>query len=196
MVVDERSRRDLHERLEETLGAQAANTLMNALPPVGWDQVATKADLAGLALEQRFEGMGHRFDGIDAKFDGIDAKFEGIGHRFDGIDAKFEGIGHRFDGIDAKFEAIRHRFDGIDAKFEAIGYRFDGLDERFSGLDERFAGLDARMETSEHRLMAAFHVGLSAVRTEMAAQTKLVVFGLVAAVASSGGLVLAATQLS
>jgi len=53
MVVDERSRHELYRRLEEVLGPDAATTLIEHLPPVGWADVATKHDLAG--LEQRID---------------------------------------------------------------------------------------------------------------------------------------------
>jgi hypothetical protein len=45
MALDERSRHELFLRLEETLGPEAATTLMEHLPPVGWADVATKRDL-------------------------------------------------------------------------------------------------------------------------------------------------------
>ena len=63
MVVDERSRHELYRRLEEVLGPEAATTLIEHLPPVGWADVATKHDLSG--LEQRLE---LRFDRIDDRF--------------------------------------------------------------------------------------------------------------------------------
>lgn len=54
MAVDERARHELHERLVEVLGDDRASTLMSYLPPVGWADVATKADLDNLAaLAQR-----------------------------------------------------------------------------------------------------------------------------------------------
>jgi hypothetical protein len=45
MAIDERARHQLYLRLEEHLGAEAASTLMEHLPPVGWTDVATKRDL-------------------------------------------------------------------------------------------------------------------------------------------------------
>jgi hypothetical protein len=50
MALDERSRHQLFLRLEETLGPEAATTLMEHLPPVGWADVATKRDLDHLAV--------------------------------------------------------------------------------------------------------------------------------------------------
>jgi hypothetical protein len=69
MVLDERSRHHLYLRLEEALGAEAATTLMEHLPSLGWADVTTKRDLLVLkgdldALEQRldlrFEALEHK----------------------------------------------------------------------------------------------------------------------------------------
>jgi hypothetical protein len=51
MAVDERSRRELYEKLEAALGPKPADTAMSLLPPVGWADVATKQDIAMLDLK-------------------------------------------------------------------------------------------------------------------------------------------------
>jgi len=48
MAVTEESRYRLFKQLEDTLGAEHANTLMGHLPPVGWADVATKGDVESL----------------------------------------------------------------------------------------------------------------------------------------------------
>jgi len=53
VAIDERTRHQLFLRLEEVLGDEEANTLMEHLPPVGWADVATKTDLS--ALEARID---------------------------------------------------------------------------------------------------------------------------------------------
>ena len=60
MAIDERARHQLYLRLEEHLGAEAATTLMEHLPPVGWADVATKRDLDHLGdiTEARFAQLG------------------------------------------------------------------------------------------------------------------------------------------
>jgi putative hemolysin len=57
MQIDERTRREMYERLEEVLGASAADALMEHLPPVGWADVAAKHDLG--ALEHRLVAQMH-----------------------------------------------------------------------------------------------------------------------------------------
>lgn len=51
MVPDERARHELYLRLQATIGADAATTLMEMLPPVGWADVATKRELDRLAQD-------------------------------------------------------------------------------------------------------------------------------------------------
>ena len=53
MAIHERSRHELYLRLEEVLGPDQANTMMEHLPPVGWADVATKRDLDALRLEMQ-----------------------------------------------------------------------------------------------------------------------------------------------
>jgi hypothetical protein len=65
--VDEQSRYQLFQRLEQVLGAREATTLMEHLPPVGWADVATKHDLG--QLESR----------IDLRYSLMEARIEASG---------------------------------------------------------------------------------------------------------------------
>ncbi len=102
MVVDERSRHELYRRLEEVLGSEAATTLIEHLPPVGWADVATKHDLA--SLEERLD---LRFARIDDQFTRIDDRFARIDDRFTGIDDRFTSLEER---LDLRFEGMEDRF--------------------------------------------------------------------------------------
>ena len=64
MAIDERTRYEMYLGLEQLLGPQVADALMEHLPPVGWADVATKHDLAALEdrLSQRFDGLEQRLD--------------------------------------------------------------------------------------------------------------------------------------
>jgi hypothetical protein len=55
MTVDDRTRLNLHRKLEAVLGPEEANTLMAHLPPDTWQDVATTKDLAALETAVRSE---------------------------------------------------------------------------------------------------------------------------------------------
>jgi predicted nucleic acid-binding Zn-ribbon protein len=51
MAIDERARYALHDRLRDVLGPEEATTLMAALEPLGWTDVARRGDLTDLRGE-------------------------------------------------------------------------------------------------------------------------------------------------
>lgn len=55
MPVDDRTRLNLHRKLEAVLGEEEADTLMAHLPPVTWHEVATRDDVRTLGIELRAE---------------------------------------------------------------------------------------------------------------------------------------------
>lgn len=71
MAIDERTRHELHQRLDEVLGVDEAATLMSHLPPTGWGDVVTREhlDLRLTALETRLDGHDARFDEVLQRFD-------------------------------------------------------------------------------------------------------------------------------
>ena len=114
MVVDERSRHELYRRLEDVLGPEAATTLIEHLPPVGWADVATKHDLAG--LEERME---LRFARVDDRFDRVDDRFQVVDDRFGRLEER----------IDDRFARVDERFDSLE---ERAGFRFQAVDDRIN----------------------------------------------------------------
>ena len=78
MPASEEERLALLSRLTETLGADAARTLMESLPPMHWDQIATKDDLRALEerLVHKFMGEMHKFTSGLAEINGrVDGEF-------------------------------------------------------------------------------------------------------------------------
>ncbi len=55
MTVDDRTRPNLHRKLDAVLGSEEADTLMAHLPPATWNDVATKIDLRTLETTLRSE---------------------------------------------------------------------------------------------------------------------------------------------
>jgi hypothetical protein len=58
MEVDARMRRRVHARLEELMGAEMADAVMEMFPPAGWRGVATRDDVERVAAELRGEVRG------------------------------------------------------------------------------------------------------------------------------------------
>ena len=74
LAVDERSRHELHQKLDRVLGPDEATTLMSLLPPVGWADVATTRDLDALAADLRAEISGLRAE-LHEELGGLRAEF-------------------------------------------------------------------------------------------------------------------------
>lgn len=74
MAATQSQRAALYVSLVDSMGEDAADTLMDQLPPSGWDQMATKDDLAG--VEQRFQAsLAVGLAEINAKFAETKAEF-------------------------------------------------------------------------------------------------------------------------
>lgn len=97
MTINEESRHDLYQRLEEVLGRREATVLMEHLPPVGWADVATKRDLDVLSL---------RFDRLDDRFGEIDRRFVEVDRRFDQLDTRLEGVERRLGEMPSEFRSL------------------------------------------------------------------------------------------
>jgi hypothetical protein len=76
MAIDERSRHQLHVKLEEVLGPEEASTLMAHLPPVGWADVATKRDLDHLQTNFELKLEATKSDIIGTLRDGFRSKID------------------------------------------------------------------------------------------------------------------------
>ena len=72
MSVTEAQRHHLYQLVKSHYDDEAAETLMNLLPPVGWADVATKQDIA--RVEQRIDRLEARIDG---RIDGLQSSFVG-----------------------------------------------------------------------------------------------------------------------
>ena len=90
MTMTDARRTEMHIGLRESLGPRVADSLMEHLPPSGWDDVARQSEMT-----LRFEMSDRRFEEIDRRFDGIDQRFEGVDKRFVGVDKRFDAIDSR-----------------------------------------------------------------------------------------------------
>ena len=88
MLVDETRRLALLSRLSEVLGEEEARTLIECLPPVRWEQLATKDDVKASEDRIRTE-MNGQFAQVDAEFARVHTRIDGLEHK---MDAGFESL--------------------------------------------------------------------------------------------------------
>jgi hypothetical protein len=117
MVVDERSRHALFQQLERTLGEEAAATLMEHLPPVGWADVATRRDLDSLRAEMQAEFTLVRRD-VDALRTEMQGEFKLVRQeaKADIAGVRSDVAGVR-DGVQAEIARVRSEMNGLRADF-------------------------------------------------------------------------------
>jgi len=75
MATDERSRHQMYLKLEEVLGREEADALMDHLPPVGWADVATKRDLS-LHVDQLAVRLEGRMDVLESKLEAMESRLD------------------------------------------------------------------------------------------------------------------------
>ncbi len=79
MLVEESRRLALLDRLREVLGEEEARTLIECLPPVRWEQLATKDDVKASEERIRTE-MNGKFAQVDGEFARVHARIDGLEH--------------------------------------------------------------------------------------------------------------------
>ena len=104
MTVNDRSRLELHRKLEAVLGTEEADTLMEHLPPVTWHDVATKDDVRSSEAALRSEltlnaavlrgemNVGFADVRVEMNVGFADVRAE-MNARFGHVDARFAQVG-------------------------------------------------------------------------------------------------------
>jgi hypothetical protein len=111
MARDPRSRHELQRRLEELLGEEGAHTLMEALPPHSWDELATKTDV--LAVKADVEGVRADVEGVRADVEAVKADVALLRLGFDHLDAKIDRLDERWgDRLDSSEHRLMAAFRG------------------------------------------------------------------------------------
>lgn len=103
MLVDESRRLALLSRLSEVLGEEDARTLIECLPPVRWEQLATKDDIKASEDRIRTE-MNGKFAQVDAEFARVHTRIDGLEHK---MDSGFERVWAEFGTV--RGELAEHR---------------------------------------------------------------------------------------
>ncbi len=162
---------------------------MEHLPPMRWDELATKADLR--ALEERLTALlDERMGKLEERIGGLDQRIGGLAIRTDGIDQRLDWLGSGLERLDRRLEDFGQALNFTREQLAANSADLAGLREF---VDERTSRLDESMARLQGDVTAAFRGELVAT---VAGQTRQMMYGMVATVLSVGGLSLALQQFA
>ena len=108
VALTEKQRAEIYSSLSDTVGQPGAEFLMAQQPPGGWEQFATKRDLADLEVKTQAS-----FVELQASIVALNAK------------------------MDVQFAQLREQLAEIKERFAAIDTRFAAVDTRFAELSDR-----------------------------------------------------------
>ena len=109
MALTEQQRTEIYNSLADTIGQQEAEFLMAQQPPGGWEQFATKRDLADLETKTQagFVETRASFVELNAKMDVQFAQLrEQLAEQFAAVDTRFAAIDTRFAAVDTRFAEL------------------------------------------------------------------------------------------
>jgi hypothetical protein len=128
MSITEAERFTMHAGLQENLGEEVANILMEHLPPVGWADVATKHDL--IAFETRTD---MRFVSLEER---MSLRIENLEER---MNLRIENLEER---MNLRFEKIDLRISELDKR---MTLQFMNVDQSLGKIDESITLLTRTM---------------------------------------------------
>ena len=95
MTVSETNRLDMLVGLRMYLGDSVANTLIEHLPPGGWQDVARTADTD--RLQRDVNRLHDDFAQLRNEFQGIRQEFQGLRQEFQNLREEFQKLSDRYD---------------------------------------------------------------------------------------------------
>ena len=95
MTVSETNRLDMLVGLRMYLGDSVAKTLIEHLPPGGWQDVARTADTD--RLQRDFDRLHDDFTQLRNEFQGIRQEFQGLRQEFQNLREEFQKLSDRYD---------------------------------------------------------------------------------------------------
>jgi len=149
VTITQQQRSEIFRSLAGTVGEKEAEFIMSSAPPGGWEQFATKSDLAELQAETQagFVGLNAKIDIQFAQLrEQLAEQFAAIQNQFAAIQIQFAEVATRFAEVESR---SAERFAEIETRFAEVESRSA---ERFAQIETRFAQVDTRFaEMSERR---------------------------------------------
>ncbi len=126
MALTEQQRAEIYSSLADTVGQQEAEFLMAQQPPGGWEQFATKRDLADLETKTQAG-----FVALNAK---MDVQFAQLREQ---LAEQFAEIKKHFAAVDTRFAEVKEQFAAVDTRFAEVKEHFAAVDTRFAELSDK-----------------------------------------------------------
>ncbi len=121
MALTQQQRSEIYSNLANAIGPQEAEFLMAQQPPGGWEQLATKRDLADLDLKTQA-----CFVEVHAKMD------KGFAEVHAKMDKGFAEVKEQFAEVKGQFAEVKGQFAEVKGQFAAIDTRFAEFSDRRS----------------------------------------------------------------
>ncbi|MYJ43051.1 MAG: hypothetical protein F4076_11555 [Acidimicrobiaceae bacterium] len=160
--MTETQRTTLYSQLIDAIGQEAARTLMEQLPPMGWDQVATKEDVKASEkmLLREIRSSETRVLGELKESEGrlmiqIADSESRQGARIDETNTRIDGMNTRIDGMNTRLDA---RIDGTNTRIDETNRE---LSELKGEVRTGFADLKLAL-AKQVRWLAAVVIGFAA----------------------------------
>ncbi|MHB1139911.1 MAG: coiled-coil domain-containing protein [Microthrixaceae bacterium] len=161
MTISEAERHQLYQRLEAVLGREEANTLMEHLPPVGWADVATKADLEHLGqvmdLRLRDEANLLRLEMAGMRTD--------LTQQIGELRGEFGELRGEYGELRGEFGELRGEFGELRGEFGELRGEFGELRGELGELRGEVGGLRGDLFREQRNLVASLVAAQTAMLT-------------------------------
>ncbi|MCP3934825.1 MAG: hypothetical protein GY708_05565 [Actinomycetia bacterium] len=137
MPADEKTRLRIRQYLTELIDEEAADAMMESMPPIAWTELATKADVGRLdgrldtltlSVGQNSSDIQELTRTVSEQGVSLGARIDGLGDRLDQrIDDLGDRLDRRIDGVSERLDSVCERMDGVSERMDSIGARMDDL---------------------------------------------------------------------
>ncbi len=133
MPADEKTRLRIRQYLTELIDEEAADAMMESMPPIAWTELATKADVGRLdgRLDTLSLRVGQNSSDIQELTRTVAEQGVSLGARIDGLGDRIDGLGdrldQRIDGVSVRMDSVCERMDSIGARMDDLGVQMGQL---------------------------------------------------------------------
>lgn|GEM_PF-2558542 len=145
MPITETARHDMLIALERAIGKEAAMTMAEHLPSMGWADVATKHDLSAVRLD--VEGVRHDVVTVRREVGSLRSDFgvmridlDAMRHDLDAMRHDLTGVRHDVDALRVDVDVIRRDLGTVRRDVDALRHDLVLVESRLEASFERKLG--------------------------------------------------------